>query len=96
MFPKTRRSRTTLGLTPPESRVASTRRAPSTLGEVRRDLLQCARGDPLQEQRSCRVSEADRDASEARADFWSLSGEFIYRRHHSQFDEFYAQFPPLS
>ena len=27
------------------------------------------------------VSEADRDAVEAGEDFWSMSGEFLYRHH---------------
>ena len=63
-FPKTRKSRTTSNLTPPES--GELRR--STLGEAS-ELLCSAQGE---------TSEADRDAVE-REDYWSVSGKFIDR-----------------
>ena len=59
------------------------RRVPSTLGEARSDPLQCARGDSLQEEGGVTdFSEADRDAVEAREDFWSVSGFIFLNRHH--------------
>ena len=55
---------------------------PSTLGEARNDFSQSARDNSLQEEGGVAdVSEADRDAMEAREDFWSMSGEFIYDHH---------------
>ena len=72
-FSKTRRSRGTSNLTPPESRELRRGRVPSTLGES----LQSARSDSMQEEVGVAdSSEADRDAIEARADFWSMSEEF--------------------
>ena len=45
-------------------------------------LLQCARVDSLQEEGGVAdISEADRDAMEAREDFWSMSGDPVYRHH---------------
>ena len=56
--------------------------APSTLGEARGDLLQCARGGSLQDENGLvDTAEADRGAVEAREDFWSVSGDLIYRHH---------------
>ena len=45
-------------------------------------LLQCARVDSLQEEGGVAdISEADRDAMEAREAFWSMSGDSICRHH---------------
>ena len=52
-------------------------RGPST-GEATGDLLQCARSDSLQEEGvAVDLLEADRDAAEAREDFWSMSGQLV-------------------
>ena len=50
---------------------------PSTLGQGRVDFfLQCARWDSLQPERAfADDSEADRDAMEAKEDFWRMSGD---------------------
>ena len=48
--------------------------------EARSDLLQSSREYfSARRRRSADFSETDRDATEAREDFWSLSGEFMYR-----------------
>ena len=74
---------------------------PSTLGEARSDLFQCARDNSLQEgSRVAECSDADRDAVEAGEDFCSVSGEFIYRHHVTPREHLYvpkaSSFPILS
>ena len=76
---KTRRSRTTSNSAPPESRELRRGWSGSTLGEARGDLLLCARENSLQEEGGVAdFSGLIRDAMEARADFWSMSGGFFY------------------
>ena len=55
---------------------------PSIVGEARGASLQCASGGSVQgEGGVADISEPDRDAVEAREDFWIMSGEFLYRNH---------------
>ena len=77
---KTRRSRTTSNSTPPESRELRRGWSTSTMGEARRDLFAVRKGELFaRRRRVCRLFRTDpRDAMEARADFWSMSGGFFY------------------
>ena len=50
---------------------------PSTLDEARSDPWQCTQ----QAGEVADISEADRDAMVDGEDFWSMSGEIIYRHH---------------
>ena len=54
--------------------------------------MQCSRGDSFQEEGGVSdFAEADRDAAEARKDFWSMSGElFIYRHHVMPREQWYV------
>ena len=55
---------------------------PSTLGEAMGDPVQSVKGDSLQEEGGVAdFSGADRDAVEAREDFWRMAGEFTCRNH---------------
>ena len=73
--------------------IASTREGiPSTSGEARGGPWHCARIDSLQEEGGVAdFSEADRDAMEARKDFWSLSGGFFPPPYHAQRTTFMHQ-----
>ena len=52
------------------------------MGKKRSDPLQFARVDSLQEEHGVAdTSEDDRDAVEAREEFWNVSGEFLDRHH---------------
>ena len=66
------------------------RRNTSAEGEARGDPLQSARGDSAREGGGANISEADRDAMEAREDFWSISEKFIYRHHVTPGEQEYA------
>ena len=53
--------------------------------------MQCARGDSSQKEGGfANVSEADRDATEAREDFWHMSAAFIYCHHVKPREQLYV------
>ena len=61
------------------------------MGEARCDPLQSARCDSLQEEGGVAdFSEADRDAMEVMEDFWSMSGENIYRHNVTPREQLYV------
>ena len=55
-------------------------------GESRQDLLDESKGSPP----STHFHDSYPDASEARDDFWSISGNFIYRHHVEPRVKFYT------
>ena len=95
-FPQIRRSRKTSKPYAKKESIASTREGiPSTSGEARGGPWHCARIDSLQEEGGVAdFSEADRDAMEARKDFWSLSGGFFPPPYHAQRTTFMHQKSP--
>ena len=65
-----------------ESRASTLEHYPLPRAKRNCDSLQGARSDSLQGGRVENMSDADRDAMEAREDFWNMSGESMYRHQH--------------